>query len=163
MVQGSDRHVEKPEGVRRTTRGFSTCAAACPPRKGSTDVPDPEVPEKASRRKYTAEYKLRILKEADACSDPGQKNALLRREGLYSSNLNTWERQLAEGTLKALSPKQRGPKPQKNDPAIKRISELERENEKLRQKLKRAEVLIEFQKKISELLQIPMEPNGEES
>ncbi len=163
MVQGSGRHVEKPEGVRRTTGGFSTCAAAFPPERSGAEVPDPEVSEKASRRKYTAEYKLRILNQADACTDRGQTNALLRREGLYSSNLNTWKRQLAEGTLKALSPKKRGPKPQKPDPARKRISELERENEKLRHKLKRAEMLIDFQKKISEILQIPMDPNGGES
>jgi transposase-like protein len=72
--------------------------------------PDPEVPEKRPRRRFTAKYKLQILQEADACTGPGQLGALLRREGLYSSNLTTWRRQRDQGLLDALSPKKRGRK-----------------------------------------------------
>lgn len=111
-------------------------------------VPDPEVPEKALRRKFTAVYKLRILKEAEDCTEPGQLGALLRREGLYSSNLTLWRRQVAKG----LVPKKRGPAAQKADPHIRRIAELERENAKLAHRLKQAELIIDVQKKVANLL-----------
>jgi transposase-like protein len=111
-------------------------------------VPDPEVPEKTVRRKFTAAYKLRILKEADSCTEQGQIGALLRREGLYSSNLTSWRRQVAQGLI----PKKRGPATQKADPHVRRIAELERENEKLAHKLKQAELIIDVQKKVAELL-----------
>ena len=113
------------------------------------EVPNPEVPEKAVRRKFTAAYKLRILKEAEACTQPGQLSVLLRREGLYSSNLTLWRHQAAKG----LTPKKRGPAVQKTDPNVRRIAELERENEKLAHKLKKAELIIEVQKKVALLLQ----------
>ena len=77
---------------------------------GLSVVPDSEVPEKAVCRQFTAEYKRRILREAEACKEQGRVGALLRREGLYSSNLITWRRQADHGTLEALSPKKRGPK-----------------------------------------------------
>ena len=111
-------------------------------------VPDPEVPEKTARRKFTAAYKLRILKEAERCTKPGQVGALLRREGLYSSSLTSWRRQAARG----LVPKKRGPVAQKADPHVRRITVLERENEKLVHKLKQAELIIDVQKKVAELL-----------
>lgn len=111
-------------------------------------VPDPEVAEKAVRRKFTAAYKLRILKEAESCTEPGQLGALLRREGHYSSNLTLWRRQVAWG----LVPRKRGPAAQKTDPHIRRIAELERENEKLTHKLKQAELIIDVQKKVADLL-----------
>ena len=111
-------------------------------------VPDPEVPEKTVRRKFTAAYKLRILKEAERCTEPGQVGALLRREGLYSSSLTSWRRQAARG----LVPKKRGPVAQKADPHVRRITVLERENEKLVHKLKQAELIIDVQKKVAELL-----------
>lgn len=111
-------------------------------------VADPEVPEKTVRRKFTAAYKLRILKEAERCTEPGQIGALLRREGLYSSNLTSWRRQVAQG----LAPKKRGPLAQKADPHVRRIAELERQNEKLAHKLKQAELIIDVQKKVAELL-----------
>jgi len=111
-------------------------------------VPDPEVPEKAVRRKFTPAYKLRILREAEACTQPGQIGALLRREGLYSSNLTLWRRQVEGG----LVPKKRGPVARKTDPRARRIAELERENEKLIHKLKQAELIIEVQKKVADLL-----------
>ena len=111
-------------------------------------VPDPEVPEKTVRRKFTAAYKLRILKEAESCTRQGQIGALLRREGLYSSNLTSWRRQVNQGLI----PKKRGPVTQKADPYIRRNIELERENARLAHKLKQAELIIEVQKKVAELL-----------
>ena len=111
-------------------------------------VPDPEVPEKAVRRKFTAAYKLRILKEAESCTKLGQVGALLRREGLYASALTLWRRQVNQG----LVPKKRGPLAQKPDPHVRRIAELERETEKLHHKLKQAELIIDVQKKVAELL-----------
>jgi len=111
-------------------------------------VPDPEVTEKAVRRKFTAAFKLRILKEAEACTKQGQLGALLRREGLYYSNLTLWRRQINQGLI----PKKRGPLPQKPDPNVRRIAELERENAKLTHKLKHAELIIDVQKKVADLL-----------
>ena len=124
-------------------------------------VPDPEVSEKATRRRFTAKYKLHILQEADNCTSSGQIGALLRREGLYSSNLTTWRRQKERGTLEALSPKRRGPKKKKSDFTTRHLTELERENHALRQKLKQAEIIIEVQKKMSEMLNIPSNQTGE--
>jgi transposase len=111
-------------------------------------VPDPEVPEKTVRRKFTAAYKLRILKEAESCTEYGQLGAFLRREGIYSSSLSLWRRQVAQGLI----PKKRGPVARKADPHVRRIAELERENEKLSHKLKQAELIISVQKKVAELL-----------
>ena len=129
--------------------------------QGIRTVPDPEVRERAVRRRFTAEYKLRILKEAESCVERGQLGSLLRREGLYSTNLTTWRRQMEKGTLEALSPRKRGPKAKKPDPSARRIAELERENQKLKKKLRQAETIIDVQKKISEILQIPLTENGE--
>jgi len=126
-------------------------------------VPDPEVRERAVRRRFTAEYKLRILKEAEFCKEQGQLGSLLRREGLYSSNLITWRRQMEKGTLEALSPRKRGPKAKRPDPSASRNAELERENQKLKKKLRQAETIIDVQKKISEILQIPLTENGEKN
>jgi len=111
-------------------------------------VPEPEVPEKTVRRKFTAAYKLRIIREAERCTEPGQIGALLRREGIYSSSLTSWRRQVKQG----LVPKKRGPAAQKADPRVRQIAVLERENEKLVHKLKQAELIIDVQKKVAELL-----------
>jgi len=148
------RKTEEMEGVRRTT-GISSVKET-ENIQGIRVIPDPEVREKAVRRRFTAEYKLRILKEADSCTEKGQIGALLRREGLYSSNLTTWQRQMEKGTLDALSPRKRGPKGKRPDPSASRIAELERENERLAKKLRQAETIIEVQKKVSEILQIPL-------
>jgi len=133
--------------------------------QGIRTVPDPEVREKAVRRRFTAEYKLRILKEAESCTKKGQLGVLLRREGLYSSNLITWRYQLEKGTLEALSPRKRGPKGKGKgpNPSAHRIAELEQENEKLKKKLKMAETIIEVQKKVSEILQVSPNTNGEKN
>jgi transposase-like protein len=102
-----------------------------PSRNGqhATDVvkmPDPEVVPKAERRRFTAEYKLRILAEADACTQRGEIGALLRREGLYRSHLDKWREQRRAGALQALAPQKRGPKP---DPQAAEIARLRHENE----------------------------------
>ena len=115
-----------------------------------------EVTERPVRRKFGAEYKLMILREADACTKPGEIGALLRREGLYSSHLTTWRRQRDEGALARLTPVKRGPKARQTDARDVRIRELEKENEKLKKKMKQAEIIIEFQKKASEILGIPL-------
>lgn len=127
------------------------------PLKPLRSIPEPEVPEKASRRKYPGDYKLRVLKEAETCTLPGQLGALLRREGLYSSHLITWRRQKEQGMIEALAPKRRGPKTLKRNPLALKVAQLEREIQRLQRKLQQAETIIEVQKKISEILQIPIQ------
>jgi transposase-like protein len=112
------------------------------------DVSDPEVSAKAVRRKLTAAYKVRILREADRCTEPGQLGALLRREGLYSSNLTRWRRQMVQGLIG----NKRGPVARNSDPNIRRISELEKEIVRLKSRLKKADLIIDVQKKMAELL-----------
>ena len=114
------------------------------------------------RRSYTAEYRRRILREAEVCKEQGQVGALLRREGLYSSNLTAWRRQVERGTLDALSSKKRGPKAQKPDPFVRRITEQEKEIQKLRARLRKAELIIEAQKKIAEIFQLSHDQKGGE-
>src|SRR3972149_4512596 len=121
-------------------------------------VPDPEVVVKAQRRRFTAEYKRRILQEADACTQHGEIGALLRREGLYSSHLNTWRRQRTRGELQGLTPAQRG---RKTDPQAAEIVRLQRETERLQAQLARAELIIDVQKKVSQLLGLPERPSAE--
>ena len=112
--------------------------------------PDPEVVPKAKRRRFSAEYKLRILRAVDACSQPGEIGSLLRREGLYSSYLSKWRRQREAGQSAGLSPRKRGRKPA---PEARRLAELERETECLRQPLEQAETIIAVQKKLARLLE----------
>ncbi len=134
------------------------------PGEAGSGPPDPEVPEKPVRRRFKAEYKLRILKEADACKGKlGKIGELLRREGLYSSHVTTWRLQHKEGALRGLSSKKRGRKAKKADPLARRVAQLERENGRLRDKLKQAETIIEIQKKVSALLGIsPDSPESSE-
>jgi len=127
---------------------------------GKAHAPDPEVVPRAERRQYTAEYKLRILEEVEKCTVPGQIGALLRREGLYSSHLSKWRRQRAAGQLQALSPHKRGPKAQ--EVGVEEFARLQRENERLRARLERAEMIIDVQKKLSRLLGLPMEDSETE-
>lgn len=121
--------------------------------------PDPEVPEKKPRRKFTAKYKLEILDKANKCTTPGQIGALLRKEGLYSSNLTTWRKQRDKGLLAAMSPKKRGRKKTEINPLVQEVARLQRDNERLRKKLKQAETIIEVQKKVSEILGISQDHN----
>ncbi len=123
-----------------------------------------EVPEKATRRRFEAAYKLRILEEADRCRDPGQVGELLRREGLYSSHLTTWRKQREEGALEALGVKKRGRKAKRRDPLALEVERLQRENRRLMERLRQAETIIEVQKKVSEMLGIPpTSQHGDES
>jgi transposase-like protein len=120
------------------------------PSDRSTAIPDPEVVPRAKRRQFTAEYKLRVIHQADACTEPGQIGSLLRREGLYSSYLSKWRQQREEGQLRALSSGKRGRKGQ--GPSVAELAELQRENERLRARLEQTEIIIDVQKKLSKLL-----------
>jgi transposase-like protein len=148
-LEASEGERSEPEGDDRALR------------RGRVRPVDPEVLEKPIRRRFTAQYKQRVLEEADRAEGSGQLGALLRREGLYSSNLTTWRRQRERGMLEALSPKKRGRKAKHEDPRDRRIRELERQTEGLQRRLKQAETIIEFQKKVCEILGIPLK--GEET
>jgi transposase-like protein len=124
------------------------------------DVPEVEVVAKASRRRFTAEYKLRILREAEACTAPGALGALLRREGLYSSNLTTWREQRERGELAGLTPKKRGPAPKPQNPLAGTVATLERAVRREKARADRAEALVELQKKVAELLGTPLPQTG---
>jgi transposase len=123
-------------------------------------IPDPAVPEKPVRRRFAAQYKLRMLQEADRCIEPGQLGALLRREGLYSSHLSAWRLQREEGTLAGLAPKRRGRKVASEAPLVAENERLQRENQRLTEKLRQAETIIEVQKKLSEILGFPPPPDS---
>ena len=116
-----------------------------------------EVVARAKRRQYAAEYKLRILREIDECKGSGEVGALLRREGLYSSLVSKWREQSERGSLTGLSGHRRGPKV---DPQAVEIARLQRENKRLQEKLERAELIIDVQKKVARLLGVPLEDNN---
>lgn len=117
-----------------------------------------EVVAKGKRRQYPAEYKLRILQEVEACKGSGEVGALLRREGLYSSLVSKWREQRERGSLTGLSGQKRGPKV---DPQAKELERLQRENKRLQEKLERAELIIDVQKKVARLLGVPLEDNNQ--
>jgi transposase len=117
-------------------------------------IPEVEVTEKAVRRQFSAEYKRKILREADACTREGEIGALLRREGLYSSHLTVWRAARERGAIAGLAPKQRGPKVAPVDPRDRKIVELERETRRWQARAERAEALVDLQKKVSMLLGI---------
>ena len=147
--------IEGMEGVRRATVIPSIERSKA---EGSISaVPDSEVYGKATRRKFTAEYKLRILKLADNCMESGSLGALLRREGIYQSNLKTWRRQRDDNILLGLKPKKRGRKVVKTNPLQKEVDGLHRENKHLTKQLRQAELIIDVQKKVSEVMGIAME------
>jgi transposase len=124
-----------------------------------TDMPDPEVVPMAKRRQFTAEEKLRILEEADACTGPGEIGALVRREGIYTSYLSRWRKARDDGELTALGPQRRGPKPVTDAAVAREVARLRRENERLQKRLDQAETIIEVQKKLSQLLGLSPEEN----
>jgi transposase-like protein len=119
---------------------------------GQGTAPNPEVAERPSRRTFTAGYKLRILQEADGCHATGELGALLRREGLYSSHLTSWRRQQQQGALAALGSKRRGRKAKVRNPLTAENDRLRQENQRLAARLKQAETIIDFQKKVCDLL-----------
>jgi transposase-like protein len=143
-----------------TCRAYSTRSAAAgntvAPEPPAPPRPDPEVVADAKRRTFTAEYKLRILAEADAAAaQPGAIGALLRREGLYSSLLVTWRRERQTGILKGLTPHKRGPKSKRN-PQEEEMQKLRRENQRLTEELRKAAIVIDVQKKVGALLGWPL-------
>jgi transposase-like protein len=124
--------------------------------QGVADRPNPEVVAIAKRRIFTAEYKQRILAEADKAKEAsGGIGALLRREGLYSSHLVTWRQERAAGILHALTPQKRGPK-SKRSPLDEENQKLRRENQHLSEELRKAEIVIDIQKKVAALLGRPI-------
>jgi transposase len=127
-------------------------------REPAPGPPDPEVPARHAKRRFTTAYKLEILRRADACTRSGELGALLRKEGLYSSHLVTWRRQREHG----LTPKKRGRKPTSSDPRVKTLERektvLVTENRRLERRLQRAEAIIAYQKKVATLLEIPLNP-----
>ena len=123
----------------------------------------PEVPEKASRRRFDAAYKLKVVEEADRCTAPGEIGELLRREGLYSSQLATWRKQRDEGALDGLGSKKRGRKPVRKDPRDQELERLRKENARLEKRLRQAETIIDVQKKVSEILGMSQTQNDKNS
>jgi transposase len=124
-------------------------------------VPDPEVRDRPRRRTFTAKYKLKILSELDACSEPGESGAVLRREGLYSSHISEWRKKRAAGELQGLAPRKRGPR--SRDPLVAENARLERETARLQEELRKARLIIDVQKKLTEILNIPLPPLPESS
>ena len=133
------------EGARR--------ASAVSPAGAAAGVPDPAVEAKPQRRRFMAEYKLRILREVERAKEPGEVGEILRREGLYSSLVSVWRRDRDRVAKTGLAARKRGPKAKVVDPKVK---QLEREKARLERKLKQAETIIAFQKKVAEILGIPL-------
>ena len=129
-----------------------------PENNGKATSPDPEVLEKPVRRQFTAAYKLEMVEAAERCSELGQIGALLRREGLYSSQLSTWRNQRQKGQLQALADHKRGRKATMPHPVQKELEQLRRENQQLRHTLQQAELIIDIQKKASQLMGISLSP-----
>jgi transposase-like protein len=137
------REPERSESDRSATGGITG--------PESKPHPDPEVVAQAQRRRFTAAYKQSILSQADQAKGSGGIGALLRREGLYSSLLTTWRRERDAGILQGLAPQKRGPK-SKRDPLSEETEKLRRDNARLTEQLRKAEIIIDVQKKLSTLL-----------
>ena len=117
--------------------------------------PNPEVMARAKRRQYTASYKQRVLTEADAARESGEIGAVLRRHGLYSSHLTKWRKERKSGILEGLAPQKRGPKSKVNPLSVE-VQKLRRDNERLSEQLRKAEIVIEVQKTVAMLLGLPL-------
>ena len=124
-------------------------------KRSAAAAPDAEVVDKPTRRRFSPSYKLRVVEEADRCTEPGEVGRLLRREGLYSSHLTTWRKAVRSGSLKALS-KKRGRKPERN-PLEEKVRKLERENTRLEKELEKARPIIDVQGKVAGLLGLSLE------
>jgi transposase len=129
---------------------------------GTVKLADPQVTAKAKRRRFTAEYKLRILREADALAETGGIGEMLRREGLYTSHLIAWRRERERGELQGLSAKKRGRKGRPDKELIAENERLARENERLEKRLAQAETIIEVQKKVATLLSGPLKSRDDD-
>jgi transposase len=151
------------QGEPQRTAGVGTTAAMVAPASSARSLPaDPEVVAKAIRRRFSVDYKLKFLEQADRCQDTGQLGALLRREGLYHSNLQLWRRQREQGILNGLIPSKRGRKPHPQSQLVEENEQLKRQNQRLSKRLQQAEIIIEFQKKLSEALGIPLQGESNE-
>ena len=135
---------------------------ATEPDGGRRTTPDPEVVQRPVRRRFTADYKQRILAEVDAAADTRTVGRILRREGLYSSHLANWRKTRDQSQRAAFEPKKRGPKPSPKNPLQAENAKLTREITRLNKKLRRAELIIDLQKKVSQILGITL-PVLEES
>jgi transposase-like protein len=130
---------------------------------GTVKLVDPQVTAKAKRRRFTAEFKLRILREADALAQTGGIGEMLRREGLYTSHLSSWRRERERGELEGLAAKRRGRKARPDKELVAENERLTRENARLEKRLEQAETIIEVQKKVATLLGIPLKDRDDES
>ena len=148
--EGERSEPERSEAV------ASSAAPAAPPTVEAT-IPNSEVSARSRRRRFSAEYKRGILKEADS-RDSGGVAALLRREGLYSSHLTTWRRQRESGEIAGLQPRKRGKKPNPKSPLTNEVHRLTRENQRLQKRLKQAEIIIDVQKKLCDILGLTVPP-----
>lgn len=135
--------------------------AAIPSAIPAPAAANPELSGRRKRRTFTAQEKLRILEETDRAAGSGEIGAILRREGLYSSALTEWRRQRAAGTLNALTPAKRGPRPEEPNPLADELAAERRKNALLQKRLERAETIIDLQKKVSELLGMPPIPSDD--
>ena len=128
------------------------------PRAGrARPTPDPEVVAKPKRRQFTAEYRLRILEEADRCTQPGEVGRLLRREGLYSSHLTAWRKARRKGSLRELAAKKRGAKPAERNPLDAKVRALEAQVARLEHELHTAHTILDVQGKVAGLLGLNLE------
>lgn len=141
----------------RSGAAANSPAAAEPLAAAEEIIPNSEVSARSMRRRFSAGYKLRILKEADSC-DSGGIAALLRREGLYSSHLTTWRRQRESGEIAGLQPRKRGKKPLPKSPLTDEVRRLTRENQRLEKQLRQAEIIIDVQKKLCDILGLTVPP-----
>ena len=132
-----------------------------PGRPLTASLPDPEVEAKTHRRRFRVQDKLRILDQFDHCTNSNEVGALLRREGLYSSHLTAWRKQRQEGKLSVVKPQKRGRKEKEVNPLAKELLRLQRENQSLQLRLTQAEMIIDVQKKVSQLLSIALPQIGE--
>lgn len=144
------REGERSEATRNGGASIPTMAPVA-------GIVDPEVDSKARRRRFSAAYKRRILDEAEK-GGPGVIASLLRREGLYSSHLNTWRKQRQSGELAGLEPRKRGKKPAPKNPLAGEVHRLERENRRLQKRLRQAEIIIDVQKKLCDVLGLTVPP-----
>ncbi len=157
-MEDHGRHVSEQPPVAGFERSEKPATGGGRPLEGvgtESGRPDPEVPEKPVRRKFTAAYKLQILEEANRCTGRGELGALLRREGLYSSHLKTWREQRDQGVLDGLAPKKRGRKAKRKDPVAAENERLRRQNARLEHQLRQAETIIDVQKKLCTMLGLP--------
>ena len=153
---------EGQAGDPRVTEGARRATGVTRASSGSGSRPDPEVSDKATRRRFTVKYKLEILREADRCTKPGELGALLRREGIYSSSLSAWRRARERGELTGLAGKKRGRRPRERDERDEQIAEQGRRIRRLERQLAQAETIIDIQKKVASMLGIPLKSIDDE-